>query len=45
VRLGGLLDVELVHLHGRKRLSRDERSHVEEVDLAALAQVSKLLGG
>ena len=28
VRPGRLLDVELVHLHGSKRLSRGERSHV-----------------
>ena len=28
VRLGGFLDVELVHLHGHKGLSRDQRSHV-----------------
>src|SRR5262249_20707454 len=28
VRPGGLLDVELVNLHGGKRLRRDERSHV-----------------
>src|SRR5437016_6117821 len=28
VRLGDLLNVELVHLHGSKRLSRDERPNV-----------------